>query len=200
MLFPWTICTKNRKNIILETQDKIKNFQQIIFIFTVTLSSPLPYIIDYVTTKLKPPCWGLYFQKCETSLKHAKLGWFFLEYFMHWWVNIEKNQYFHGQYCCWKWIYSYYITSLYLKSTEQSIWYIGWASWTCFHWWVWCCMSGLRWGMLWENFCPFLADKVVKVCGIEVSDFDRIINTIGCQHLFVVSSKNFHFRCTVVRL
>ena len=113
---------------------------------------------------------------------------------------IEKNQYLHGQYCCWKWIFAYSMKSLYFQRTEQSSWYSGWASCTWWHWWMCCFRSGLRWGRLWENFFPFLADKVAMDCGLEGSDGDSMINDIGCQHLCVISSKNFKLNCTVVRL
>ena len=51
-----------------------------------------------------------------------------------------------------------------------------------------------------RTFFNFVADKVAKDCGLEASDGDSMINNIGYQHLCVVSPKNFHLSCTVVRL
>ena len=154
----------------------------------------MPCITAYGPTNLKPPHWVLYFQNCETPLKHEKIGWFFLvlvlESFMHWWVNMEGKT-FHWGFFCWKWIFAYPKRSLSLQFIDQIIWHSVLASCTRCHWWVCCCRSGLRRGRLWENFCPFVADKVANYCVLEGSDDNRMINDIGFQHLYVVSSIKF---------
>ena len=159
--------------------------------------------IAHDPTNLKPPLWGLYLQKCETSLKYEKLGWFWLvlvlEYFMHWRFNIEKkinisicnidvgSEYFAI-------IWDNCITKVQIKVYDT----------------VYDNNSpGVIYGCAFpgrvkdedgcgKTFVRFVVDKVVKDYGLQVSDGNGMINSIGCQNLCVVSSINFKLRCTVL--